>query len=213
MSLSELIDTITRTIEGRIHTGMPARVLSYDHATQTCTAQPIIKKQIGETFDALPALSRVPVAFPRGGGFVITHPLAKGDWVFLSFAERSIEEWRGGATASYKPKQLRKFDLSDAIAYPISSPGSPLTGHTEGALTIGSDDVAGVQIVITDVGKISIGTPAVDVITLLDTLLGAIDVFTTATSAAVVEPTLAAASLSLKATSAAVRASLSTIKR
>jgi len=67
--------------------------------------------------------------------------------------------------------------------------------------------------VITGENKISIGTPGVDVIALLDTLLSAIETFTTTTSAAAVEPTLAPASLTLKASAVAVRALLDTIKR
>ncbi len=182
-TLSDLFDVLETSIKGSIHTGLVAVVSSYDAATQTCEAQPVVKARFdnGDTF-RIPVIPRIPVMFPSGGGFAITWPLEAGDFVFLSFAERSIDEWKATATQSTTPGDLRRFDLSDAVAYPgVASPRRPLLSATDDTMVIGEDNPLGLQIKIKD-GTITIGTPLVEVLNQLSTLIGYIANAETATA-------------------------------
>ena len=51
-TLSDLFDVLETSIKGSIHTGLVAVVSSYDAATQTCEAQPVVKARFdnGDTF-------------------------------------------------------------------------------------------------------------------------------------------------------------------
>lgn len=172
-TLSDLFDVLETSIKGSIHTGLVAVVTGYDTETQTCSAQPCVKARYdnGDTF-RIPVIPRIPVMFPSGGGFAITWPLEAGDFVFLSFAERSIDEWKAAGTQSTTPGDLRRFDLSDAVAYPgLASPRSPRLSAVEDTMVIGEDNPLGLQIKIKD-GTVTIGTPLVEILNQLSTLIG-----------------------------------------
>jgi len=99
-----------------IHTSMPGIIKSFDAANQTASVQPCIQRFFrGEGFKELPRLFDVPVVFPRGGGFVLTFPIAVGDECLLHFSERAIDNWhaKGG---TQPPSEFRTHDLSDAFA-------------------------------------------------------------------------------------------------
>lgn len=114
-------EVIRNAIDARlvdVHTALPAKVISYDASTRSVSAQPLIKRvdrdEAGERIvRSLPVVSNVPVAFPG-----ITLPLEKGDTVLLVFAETSLDKWldRGGEV---DPIFDHRFDLSDAIAFPL----------------------------------------------------------------------------------------------
>lgn len=205
-TLSDLFDVLETSIKGSIHTGLVAVVSSYDAASQTCEAQPVVKARFdnGDRFQ-IPVIPRIPVMFPSGGSFAITWPLEAGDFVFLSFAERSIDEWKAAGTQSTTPSDLRRFDLSDAVAYPgVVSPRSPLLSATDDSMVIGEDNPLGLQIKIKD-GTITIGTPTAEFLSLtVDALLevvtawAAVQTFATACKASVTDPVLAAAALALE---------------
>lgn len=203
-TLSDLLDVVETSIKGAIHTGLVATVSSYDATTQTCEAQPVVKARFdnGDTFE-IPVIPRIPVMFPSGGSFAITWPLEAGDFVFLSFAERSIDEWKATATTTTTPADFRRFDLSDAVAYPgLVSPRSPLLSATDDSMVIGEDNPLGLQIKIKD-GTITIGTPTAELLSLTvdalqEVLLAwtAVQAFAAACTASV-DPVLAAAATTL----------------
>ena len=135
----------------RIHTALPGVVVSYDAASQTATVKPAFKFAYkdpsgdGSVKRYEPnAISNVPVAFPGAGDFSITWDLAAGDEVLLIFAERSLDEWRSLGGSSHEPSDLRRFDLSDAIAYPDTrSPANAMgaDAYAAGALVVGAPEV------------------------------------------------------------------------
>ena len=99
-----------------LNTCMPGIIRSFDPDTQTVTVQPAIRRIFREKGPVdLPALVDVPVKFPRGGGFVLTFPIAAGDECLLSFSQRAIDFWwqNGGVQL---PSELRMHDISDAFA-------------------------------------------------------------------------------------------------
>lgn len=130
-----------------MHTALPGVVVSYDATKQTISAQVVIQsryKQADGTLVAYtpPVISNIPVAFPSGGSWSITWPLAAGDPVVLVFAERSLDEWKATGNSESTPAHLRRFDLSDAIAIPgAQAPASPLeaTAYDASAMVIAGD--------------------------------------------------------------------------
>lgn len=113
-------DAIDGAIRARLFdvlTTLPARVESYDRATQTVDAQPLPASFQGADVVPFPILRGVPVAFPRAGGASITWPIAVGDFVLLHFASRAIERWLADGTEG-DPQSRRAQHLSDAVAVP-----------------------------------------------------------------------------------------------
>ncbi len=112
--LGELIDGMLL----RLWTATPGQVVAYDAASQTATVQPLPYEWDGDGGqEALPVLPGVPVMFPRGNGFAMTWPLAKGDHVLLVFCRRSIERWRASGSNG-DPQSDRRHNISDAFAIP-----------------------------------------------------------------------------------------------
>ena len=116
--LEDVVGTGVDTALKGLHTCLPGQVISFTPATQLADIQPTIKiKQDGELKN-MAVLSEVPVRFPKSGVFSLSFPLAAGDEVLLIFAERSLDTWLtyGGIQ---NPFDVRKHDLSDAIAIPL----------------------------------------------------------------------------------------------
>lgn len=137
----DLVDVLRAALAaglGRVRVAIPAKVVSYDAAKQTITAQVVIRSRYldadGAEVAYLPApVANVPVDFPSGGGYAITWPLNAGDPVVLVVCDRSVDEWKTTAQGDNTPAVPRRFDLTDAIAIPGGrSPASPL-----GATSVG----------------------------------------------------------------------------
>lgn len=118
-----------------VHTTIVARVTKVDVAKGMCDAQPVIKRKYadGEVVE-LPVISNVPIANYRAGNAFISLPVKVGDYVELRISERSLDVWleKGGVVDPLDP---RKFNLTDAIAYPGVY---PFTMPPEGAT---ADDI------------------------------------------------------------------------
>lgn len=117
-NLTDAIGQAIRSTLNNIHTALPAIITKYDPTGPKAEVKPQIKKiYTDNTVIALPAIVSVPVVFPRTSRFRLSFPLEEGDGVLLVFSERSLETWlaRGEDVA---PQDVRKFDLSDAIAIP-----------------------------------------------------------------------------------------------
>ncbi len=153
MTTEELLNLILDHRLRELHTALPGRVESYDASKQTCDVLPMLKKQTpngqgGYTTEDLPVLPNVPVAFPRGGGgFFMSFPLSKGDFVMLVFHERAIGAWRkkGEATA---PGDLRMHSLAGAVAYPGLYPNDDALDDASDSLMVLGKDGADGQIAI-----------------------------------------------------------------
>jgi phage baseplate assembly protein gpV len=122
-SIATLPDNIKQGIENRLkdlHTSMPGIIESFDPVTQTASVQPAVRRIFIENEKLvprdLPLLINVLVIFPRGGGFSLTFPVAKGDECLLTFAERSFDNWHKFGEVR-DPGARRFHSLSDATAY------------------------------------------------------------------------------------------------
>lgn len=148
--LSALLDDLAGSIRGRINVALPAEVVSYNPALQTLTAKPTVsgRYQDPETGALvpfpIPAISNVPVAFPGAGLFSITWDLVPGDPVLLVFADRSLDEWKSTGLPETVPADVRRHDLTDAVAIPGLRPLTapvPATGWASGALVLSAPDI------------------------------------------------------------------------
>jgi len=127
-SLETLATNIKNGVDTRLkelHTSMPGIVQSFDAVNQLATVQPAVRRVFITQNDDntelltptdLPILINVPVIFPRGGGFSLTFPVAKGDECLLVFCERSIDDWHQYGTVR-TPSARRFHSLSDAVAF------------------------------------------------------------------------------------------------
>lgn len=117
--LEEIIRRAIKRGLARVHTQVPGRVVSYDEAKQRAEVQLIVShvfenEDESKEYEKPPPLVNVPVTFPA----ILTWPLAKGDPGWVQFAERSIDEYLAGGNDSTQPRDLRRFDLSDATFSP-----------------------------------------------------------------------------------------------
>lgn len=142
----------------RVNVCLPATVVGYDETTQLASVRvvPCFRRRNPANGGAVecyapPDVHGVPVAFPGGGDFSITWPLAAGDSGHIVVSDRSMDEWKATAEARTEPQDIRRHDLSDAIFVPgVRSPSAPLQGdavQSDGMVVSGpivvlrSDDV------------------------------------------------------------------------
>lgn len=152
-TLADVIRTPVKNSLAEVHILLPGKIESYNAATQKADVLPMIQRfQEDENGDAieetLPVIPNVPVAFPRGGGFKLTFPMAVGDLVTLNFCESSIDNYQAGdARQPVSPELFQRFDLTDAIATPGWYPdGQKLTDADADDLVIGKDGGAAIHV-------------------------------------------------------------------
>jgi hypothetical protein len=144
-NLAELLRVAMENRLLEVHTSLPGRVEKINASTQTVDVKPLIKRRYAdpdgtEVDESLPVIPRVPLAFPRAGNFKITWPIRKGDLVDLVFTETSRDNFKAGDGGEVDPDDFRRFDLSDAVAYPGGHPESKaLTDFSPDHIEIGTD--------------------------------------------------------------------------
>ena len=117
------VEATRAALDGRqaeMWTALPGIVNGFDPVAMTVSVQPSVKGQVqdeaGKTSAVnLPLLVDVPVVFPAGGGFTLTHPVKSGDECLVVFASRCIDGWWQGGGVGGAPDE-RMHDLSDGIA-------------------------------------------------------------------------------------------------
>lgn len=128
VSIEEVLDAVKGQTKGEINVCLPAKVLSYDSATQTATVQPTVRTFFYNedgvaTAEKLPAIPKAPVAYFQTGDFAMHAPLKAGDNVTLVVADRSIDAFMATNNADTVARDARRFDWTDAIVLP--QPPSP----------------------------------------------------------------------------------------
>lgn len=159
--LAEVIKAAIANATGEIHTALPGKVEKYDSAKQRVDVKPLLKKAVinidgTESTVALPVIPDVPVMFPRAGGFFLTFPIQKGDFVLLVFVERSTDLFLAGPGADTDPVDFRTHDLSDAVAFPCFYPFGKSIKDIDPANMVLGQDRGGSKIVIKDGGTIEV---------------------------------------------------------
>lgn len=128
-SLGQMVLDAINSERAKLHTTMPATVISVDAAGRFCTIQPSLQRldQEGNP-QTLPPISNCPIEFYRAGNAGIFIPLAPGHAVKANFCERSLDKWitSGGIV---DPADKRKHHLSDCSVYPgLYSANDPPVG-------------------------------------------------------------------------------------
>ena len=146
-SLVEELNEFINSRLGDLHVSMPARVESYDAATQKVSVTPLIRRGFLDESDTrvtkeLPVLTDVPVQFQGAGNFKITFPIAKGDTVLLVFSDFSLERWLADGGTGVDPEDDRRHAISDAVAIPgILSFAEASDQVADGAMVLAGDEV------------------------------------------------------------------------
>jgi hypothetical protein len=162
MTIEQLLDLVMTSRLRELHTALPCRVESYNASKQTADVLPMIKRQVpdgdgGYTLEDLPVLPNVPVAFPRGGGgFFMSFPLQKGDFVFVVFSERAIGAWRQKGQAT-TPGDLRMHSLAGAVALPCLYPSDDALDDAHASNMVLGKDGSTAQIHLKSDGTVHLG--------------------------------------------------------
>lgn len=151
-TLAEVLRTAVESYLLDLHVALPCKVESYDLASQTADVKPQIKRTITKedgTFlhEALPVIPKVPIAFPRGGDWFVSMPIAAGDFVFVVCSERSLDQWREKGKDT-EAGDLRTHTLDGAVAFPANLyPSSEAIGDAHASkMVIGKDGGAKIYI-------------------------------------------------------------------
>lgn len=184
-NLAEVFSTILEKRLADLHVAMPAVVTKFDKVKQTITAKPLLKNTVvyddgEEDAETLPEFPEVPVVYPRGGGYFLAFPLEKGDNVLLVFNERSIDKyWYSSGKTEIDPVDLRKHDLSDAVAIPGFQPLTRVLKEDLSSAVLGKEKGAQVRpkastVDVTSNGGASAIGGFVAMATLVDTIFATI---------------------------------------
>lgn len=103
-------------IANNLNTAIPAKIQGFDPVSQTCSAQPTIKRMLadGGSVD-YPLCQDMPVYFMGGNDWQATFPVKSGDECLLVFSQDCIDNWHSSGEIS-EPFENRSFDLSDGFA-------------------------------------------------------------------------------------------------
>lgn len=156
-----------------------------------------------ETPTDLPALSRIPVAHFKAGGFIITLPVKSGDEGIILFSDRGLSLWKETGRKA-PPRESEFHGLNGAIFLPMptSKPGY-IKNYNPSELYVGAEDQsgflkfgAGGQATLHASGGLLVDTPTVQftgnaeiagnlLVKLLTELVGAVVTGSTVTSAGI----------------------------
>lgn len=154
---SEIFTAALDRRQMKINTAATGVVTRYHPDAQTVEVQ-IVVQEPGEDEDdwvTIPPLTDVPIAWPAGGGYGITMPLAPGDPVVVVFAQSNDSHWR--ATGEIAPPfDVRRHGLGSPKAIPCGGLDGRTLPAQDGKLVISSNNGSGPGIVL-DGSVIEIG--------------------------------------------------------
>ena len=134
---------------------LPAKVLSYDQASNRATIQPLV--MLGTTDGAKVSRARcanVPVFRFGGGGFFIAMPIKAGDFGWLKANDRDTSLiFQGGGQEDW-PNTERLHSFSDAMFFPDTLKDWVINGKNADALVIQTLD--GSTCISVDSGRVEI---------------------------------------------------------
>ncbi len=145
LSLGTLLNEAISARLREVHVAFPGIVDSYNVTKQTADITPAVRPawidiEGDRQVEALPKLVDVPVLWPRGAGYFLACPLEAGDTVLIVISETALENWRA-QDRTVDSSDVRKFDLSDAVAIPGLFPTPrPLESVNSSSMTLGADD-------------------------------------------------------------------------
>lgn len=139
-SITETLKMLQEDGQLEVNSSLPATVQAFDGKTKTCTVIPTIS-DFRETAGGGSAelewkpLGNVPIAYPGGGGWVMSWPLKKGDPVLVIFCQRDLAQWfLSNGSEPVGHERIGSHGESNMIVIPRLHPrknceGSEVTEH------------------------------------------------------------------------------------
>lgn len=143
IDITSFMNAVTeKSARERIHTAIPAEVVSYDALKRTASVKPTIRKKDESGIVEYPVLQDVKVFFAGSGKWSVVHDLVAGDCGLVLFSELSVAEWitNGGIVT---PASSRHHHLSDSFFLPLLRTDASLVAvvpFTGEGIQIGNDD-------------------------------------------------------------------------
>jgi hypothetical protein len=148
-----------------MHTAMPGRVHAINWDAGTVDVEPLVRHAVLQSdgsreYEDLPILPAVPLVTPRTEQWFVSLPIAPGDTVLVVFCESAHGAWWAGDGSLQYPGDLRRHDLSHAVAIPgmfvkqkalASDQGA--AGNLANDLVLGKD--GGTRIAVKSSGEVS----------------------------------------------------------
>lgn len=119
---------------------LPARIVSYDRATNRAQVVPMIRilttdgRQIERA-----QIASIPVMWPGGGGFILNFPLNPGDLGWIKANDRDISLFLQTFKTN-APNSLRLHSFQDAVFLPHPMTGYSISGEDADAAVLQSLD-------------------------------------------------------------------------
>lgn len=170
---SDLLTLAIKSTLAGVRVSMPAYVTSYDRERACVTVQPVMRDTYADgTSEVLPPIPNVPIRWPVGAGFSMTHPIDVGDEVMITMCDRSIRDWltEGSSTnRDITAQDGRRHTWPGAWCVPGVEPFAHVDAIAhDDRMFMGS---ATISVQLTKTGKVRIGSVTVDLVSIVsDTL-------------------------------------------
>ncbi len=121
---------------------LPGRIETYDAAKQLAEVRVCLKRRTPtEDGDVIieewPVIPNVPVEHNQTTGFFMSFPVAAGDFVWLHFSSRSLNQWMANGGVAADDPIDRRFNAKDCFAVLARNPASALSQTANDAIVIG----------------------------------------------------------------------------
>lgn len=122
--LTALESFAKKIVEARlstVHTSLPAQIVSYDSALNTCSIQPVIMRYDSENIEtgvmSLPQLDDIPVQQSGSGKLLLSVAPQTGSYGNYIVSESDLSNWllEGGIS---NPHNIEKHNLNDGVFVP-----------------------------------------------------------------------------------------------
>lgn len=174
-----------------LHVCLPGRVLAYDAASRTATIEPQIPRVLlsrsgSAVIERISPIPRVPIYFPRGGGYYLSMPVQAGDPVMVIVADRALGRWLDTGSV-IDPGDWRTHTLAGCWAYPGGGASTEIVDDADAEhMRMGSD--GGVHVAITET-RVKLGSDAaMSYVALADLVTSQLEALKTAIQLAVIVP-------------------------
>lgn len=112
-------ETLTKWLREEVDDCLPARVVSYNDATNRAVIQPIVQLGLTDGSKLSRAkIANIPVYRFGGGGFFMRFPLKAGDLGWLKANDRDVSLVMQAGGGEDWPNTTRLHSFSDAVFYP-----------------------------------------------------------------------------------------------
>lgn len=143
VSLSKLIGAVAQPLVDRVRGWVPGKVVSYDASKRRAlvhtNARIIVQGDDGEDEEVSLPDADMPVAFDKGGGFIVAFPLNVGDAGRIYYSHLNLDQWKGdGQEHAVRPG---RWGFGDAVFCPgLDDYGHPGFVPPDGVMVMGAEN-------------------------------------------------------------------------